>query len=141
MSGHSGAGFGCESCNNIDTQTDGKRLCLNGTLEPTLPDWARTMNVGVNSGSHDLWRYHPWRAPGHAPVNDPCGMAGGTIPANAGGTPDAVFTNTSLARMGELGSHVLPYAPSGTIWFSGSTVEVGWGITYNHGETIATHAV
>jgi hypothetical protein len=34
----------------------------------------------------DFWRFNPWRAPGNAPVYDPCGMAGGsTIPRfNAG---------------------------------------------------------
>jgi hypothetical protein len=28
---------------------------------------------------------------------------------------------------------VLPYAPAGTKWMAGSSVEVGWAITYNHG--------
>jgi hypothetical protein len=64
---------------------------------------------------------------------DPCGQAGGTLPKYAGGGADAVFTNTSIAKMGQLGSRVLPYAPSGTKWVAGSTVEVGWAIRYNHG--------
>ena len=37
------------------------------------------------------------------------------------------------AKMGDLGSRVLPYSPSGTKWMAGSSVEVGFGITYNHG--------
>ena len=49
------------------------------------------------------------------------------------GTPGAVFANTSFARFGDLGSHVLPPAPSGTIWKAGSSVEVTWGIRFNHG--------
>ena len=50
-----------------------------------------------------------------------------------GGGADAVFTNTSIAKMGQHGSKVLPYAPSGTKWMAGSSVEVGWAIRYNHG--------
>jgi len=66
-------------------------------------------------------------------VSDPCGMAGGTTWSHHGGGGDAVFTNTSFARMGDLASKVLPYAPSGTVWTAGSKVEVGWAIRYNHG--------
>lgn len=44
-----------------------------------------------------------------------------------------MFTNTSMAKMGDLGSKVLRAAPSGTVWHTGTSVEVGWGITYNHG--------
>ena len=68
------------------------------------------------------------RAPGSAPVDDPCGRAGGTVWKYAGGGADAVFTNTSMARFGQLGSEVLPYAPSGTVWTAGTSVEVGWAI-------------
>ena len=43
------------------------------------------MNRGVTPGSaDDYYRFNPWRSPGAAPTNDPCGMAGGTIPAHAG---------------------------------------------------------
>jgi hypothetical protein len=111
------------------------RQC-NSTLEPTLPKRAWTMNVaGKDSADpkdHDAYRYFPWRAPGMAPVADPCGQAGGTAPANGHGG-DAVFTTTKYAKMGDLGTKVLPYAPSGTKWMAGSAVEVGWAITYNHG--------
>ena len=85
------------------------------------------------SDGHDSYRFNPWRAPGHSPILDSCGQAGGTLWQWRGGAADAVFTNTSIARMGELGSHVLPYAPSGTKWIAGESAEVGWGIRYNHG--------
>lgn len=131
-----GCTIGCDHCDGENTQTHGKRLC-EGTMEPTLPDWARTMNIGIDGGPQDTYRYHPWRAPGAAPVDDACGRAGGTTPMKGGpgghGGADAVFTNTSVAKFGELGSRVLPYAPSGTVWYVGTTVEVSWGITYNHG--------
>ena len=61
------------------------------------------------------------------------GMAGGTN-VQPGGGGDAVFTTVRSpkynATMGDLGSIVLPYAPSGTKWMAGSSVEVGWAITY-----------
>ena len=63
---------------------------------------------------------------------DPCGQAGGTT-YKYKGPGDAVYTNTSIAKMGDLGSKVLPYSPSGTKWLAGSSVEVGWAIRYNHG--------
>ena len=67
---------------------------------------------------------------------DPCGIAGGTDPRN-GHAGDAVFTTVRSshynATMGDRGSDVLPYAPSGTKWLAGTAVEVGWAITYNHG--------
>ena len=38
-----------------------------------------TANFHAKPGSYDdIWRYHPWRAPGKAPVFDACGKAGGT---------------------------------------------------------------
>jgi hypothetical protein len=59
-------------------------------------------------------------------------MAGGTS-VQAGGAGDAVFTTVTSSKMnatmGDLGSKVLPYAPSGTKWMAGSAVEVGWAIT------------
>ena len=51
-------------------------------------------------------RYNPWRAPGYAPVFDPCGMAGGTPPQNAG-PGEAKFAPTPWAKQGDLGSKVL----------------------------------
>ena len=49
------------------------------------------------------------------------GVAGGTDPKNGHGG-DAVFTTVSSpmlnASMGDLGTHVLPYSPSGTKWMA-----------------------
>jgi hypothetical protein len=46
--------------------------------QPTLPDDARTFNLGVSSGPDDWSRKNPWRAPGTAPVyGSGCGAAGG----------------------------------------------------------------
>ena len=80
----------------------------------------------------DTYRFNPWRRPGSAPTNDACGMAGGTIFSHAG-PGVAVYANNSFARFGQLGSKVLPPAPSGAVWTAGSGVEVSWGIRFNHG--------
>ena len=107
-------------------------LC-NSTAKSTLPKHAWTMNrAAVEGSASDSYRHSPWRAPGTAPVMDACGQAGGTVPWH-GGPGVAVFANTSFAKFGQLGSVVLPPAPSGTIWEAGSSVEVSWGIRFNHG--------
>jgi len=46
---------------------------------------------------------------------------------------EAEYTNTSIAKQGDLGS-VLPPAPSGTVFKRGSEVEVGWSIRANVSE-------
>ena len=80
------------------------------------------------------YQYNPWRAPGSAPVNDACGMAGGTIYAHAG-PGEAKFTNTSFASQGDLGARVLAPTPMEwrPKWKIGEAVEVAWAIRYNHG--------
>ena len=72
------------------------------------------------------------RAPGFAPVIDACGQAGGKYAQTPIGG-DSVFYNTSLARMGDLGSRVLPRGEPQAVWKAGSAVEVMWGMRFNHG--------
>lgn len=126
-----GCSIDCPACTGIGSHSSSS-LC-NLTMKPTLPKFAWTMNINAVEGSvNDSYRFNPWRAPGHAPVNDACGMAGGTTPAHRG-PGDAVFGTTEFAKQGDLGSKVLNPAPSGTLWTVGTVVEVSWGIRYNHG--------
>eukprot|EP00494_Astrolonche_serrata_P013863 UN13988 len=91
------------------------------------------MNINAVDGSkEDSYRYNPWRAPGHAPVIDACGQAGGRYPVTPVGG-DSSYTNTTLASMGDLGSLVLPLSKEKAKWVAGTSVEVAWGIRYNHG--------
>ena len=125
-----GCGIGCDSCNNHTQHSMGKPLCAK-EMEPTLPKAMWTMNRHANvDPERDVFKYHPWRAPGFAPVVDVCGMAGGG-PHPGGGA--GVFTKTQWAQQGDLGSHVLKPQPSGTVWAAGSSVEVGWALRANHG--------
>jgi hypothetical protein len=91
-------------------------------LEPTLPESARTYNLENASANGDWTRYHPWRAPGRAPVSDPCGVAGAYTKAAGGGgeTPPG-------AAQGDKGSE-LPEGEEPEKWSANSTVEVGWMI-------------
>eukprot|EP00937_MAST-01D_sp_MAST-1D-sp2_P002343 g2343.t1 len=88
-----------------------KRYC-NSTLQPTLPREAWTLNMDVEEGSdEDSYRFNPWRAPGYAPVVDPCGQAGGEFAYQKIGG-ESVFYNTTVARKGMLGSRLPPTPPA-----------------------------
>ena len=75
---------------------------------------------------------NPWRAPGSAPVVDPCGQAGGKYKETPVGG-DSVFATVSLDgktyQMGDLGSRVLPpnHPRDAANWTVGSTPRVAWG--------------
>ena len=84
------------------------------------------------------YQYNPWRAPGSAPVIDPCGQAGGKYKQTPVGG-DSVFRTVTVDgkayNMGDLGSKVLPETDPKdvTTWKAGSTPRVAWGMRYNHG--------
>ena len=101
-------------------------------MEPTNNDPKhRTSGRNVPAGSaKDATKYMPWRAPGNAPVSDPCGLAGGTWFAQ---TLGGDFNTTKFAKLGDKGSAVLPYRPTGTVWKRGSAVKPTWYVRANHG--------
>mmetsp|Transcript_112753 Transcript_112753/g.158175 ORF Transcript_112753/g.158175 Transcript_112753/m.158175 type:complete len:345 (-) Transcript_112753:49-1083(-) len=95
--------------------------------EPTLPDYARTMNLGISSGPHDFSRTMPWRAPGTAPVlGSGCGVAGGgPKELDNGGIPPPGF---------EQGVDFLTIPEQEpTVYKRGSVVEMAWATFANHG--------
>ena len=99
----------------------------------------RTVNRNATAGSADDWtRFNPWRAPGNAPVFDPCGRAGGAASATPG---HGEYTNTRYAKFGDLGSKVLPKYPTGTVWAAGSAVETMQSIRANHGGSLGSVGV
>ena len=90
-----------------------------------------TANQRATPGSfEDIWRFNPWRAPGHAPIFDACGMAGGVQREvfNAG-----AYNTTIHAKQGDLGSEVLKPRPSGTVWRRGGVATARWQMTARHG--------
>jgi len=109
----------------VCSESNGKKPTL---CDPVL----RTVNTGAKCGAENDWYYYsPWRAPGMAPVYDSCGMAGGHKPPQGGF--GGIYVNTSHAKLGDLGSKVLPRAPSNTTWLAGNSYEVSWTIEANHG--------
>lgn len=95
-----------------------------------LPKYRTTNIDGEWGGISDIWKFNPWRAPGTAPVFDPCGMAGGTWSEafNAG-----AYNTTKFAKQGDLGSKVLPKRPMGVVWKRGGEAAVRWELTAPHG--------
>lgn len=99
----------------------------------------------VPFADNDSYQFNPWRAPGQAPVIDPCGQAGGKYKQTPVGG-DSVFVSVNVAgkayAMGALGSEVLPPTPEKdvTTWKVGSTPRVAWGMRYNHGKYEAIDA-
>ena len=88
--------------------------------------------VRVPGSATDFYYYSPWRAPGSAPVIDPCGSAGGRLPGQPGGNFGATYTDTPNAKTGSFGSQLKP-APSSVRWTAGKTYEVAWALQANHG--------
>ena len=97
--------------------------------EPTVNDErSRTFNVKVQSGAKDWSRKNPWRAPGTAPVfGSGCGIFGGL----ADPVVDSAGSLMPSHTPGTDGKS-LPEKEAMT-WPKGSTQEVAWAITANHG--------
>mmetsp|Transcript_19480 Transcript_19480/g.58033 ORF Transcript_19480/g.58033 Transcript_19480/m.58033 type:complete len:397 (+) Transcript_19480:2-1192(+) len=108
-------------------------VCSNPLNATVCDPKQRTVNTGAECGSaDDYFFYSPWRRPGSAPVIDACGTAGGRIPGQGDGGFGAQYTNTTHAKVGDLGSK-LPHMPSGVEWKAGAVVEVAWTLQANHG--------
>jgi len=83
----------------------------------------------------DYFARHPWRAPGSAPLHSSCGVAGGNP---LGCPPEAGPGEGGQCPGGGYGygprAEDFPFRDIVTSnWTIGSVVEVGWGITANHG--------
>jgi len=123
----------CDECDGVtarDRNTCPNKKIPNATIcDPNL----RTVNRFAECGSpEDRYYFNPWRAPGSAPVFDPCGMAGGGVYRGWNGA-GVQYKNTTHAIQGELGSVVLPVRDTGVVWKAGEVVEVSWTMRTNHG--------
>ena len=109
--------------------------CKAPTATPTVCDpLLRTVNTQAECGApEDIYYYSPWRYPGNAPVIDACGTAGGRFPGQGNGAAGAIFQNSSVAKQGDLGSHLPQTKQPEAVWQAGAHVEVGWTVMANHG--------
>jgi len=120
-----------------------KSYCAKPSTTSTLPKEFWTMNTHAIEGAvNDSYRFNPWRAPGSAPVVDPCGQAGGKYlqtPMGGASMFGTVTINgtrgTQTLKMGDMGSKVLPPTDKSKVpnWKVGSTPRVAWGMRFNHG--------
>lgn len=110
----------------------------NGTTipgEPTLREALRTyMDYEFVKGIKTDWtRKHPWRAPGTARVDSPCGVLGGNPEGCPRGNPSHDgCPSGSWGRGPDARSVKFPKVVT-TEWVRGSVVEAAWGISANHG--------
>merc|ERR1712066_332028 len=129
-----GCTIGCKECDGGDkgSANPNKQDRCGSGMKATINDpKQRTVNREAAAGSEADWTKHnPWRAPGYAPVYDPCGRASGSYKATAG---KGEFTNTKFAKLGDLGSRVLPKYDTGTVWEAGSIVETMTSFRATHG--------
>lgn len=125
-----GCQIGCPTCQlNLDKKGCGGQLCCSksdGLMEPTNNDPEfRTWDPHGQSKNPDAYKYNPWRAPGMAPVADPCGVASGGL------NPGAYAATPQGYESGAKGLEVLPeQAP--TLWQAGGTAAVGWALSAQH---------
>lgn len=125
-----GCFIGCKTCDHESgrRQTD---LCKSGFVGK-LPDFAIAVNRNAERNSpYDIYRHNPWRAPGHAPIADACGLAGGT-PWVKMAPEEGQYLNTTHAHHGMTGTS-LPPLDSGTVWKAGGEAEVVFAVKFNHG--------
>lgn len=119
-----GCSIGCPKCTGASCNTEN---CCNVTMKPTLPESLRTyMDIPVLG---DVFKHNPWRAPGFAPVESPCGLAGGGY-----GKPD--IPNGGIPPSGlkrGFDGRNLSKAQSPLEWHAGSVQEVSWNFVANHG--------
>ena len=129
-----GCFIGCKECDNesgrrqVDlcksrkkqTLTDPKFWCVNRDAEP--------------SSEFDIYQHNPWRAPGAAPVNDACGLAGGSYSSKPGAEA-GFYVQTKFAKHGDVGTKTLKPIPGYTppTYTRAGTAEVTWSVRTNHG--------
>jgi hypothetical protein len=92
-------------------------------FEPTLPKDPKLRTFQNFFGVLDIgMKYNPWRSPGFAPVQDPCGVVAGDQPGESiVGGPGPGFPGSKLP------------ASEGPHWAAGSKQEVAWSLYANHG--------
>merc|ERR1719408_1145174 len=91
-----GCTIGCARCDGNGSRIANFDHCPSMSIKPTLLPKYRTANRNSEPGSvEDVFKYNPWRAPGQAPVFDPCGMAGGAPKPT---TAAAEYTATMFAK-------------------------------------------
>lgn len=121
-----GCQIGCSKCTGQNCIDDGKTApCCSSSMAATNND-ARTYQNGLFG--YDFTKHNPWRAPGFAPIESPCGIAGGWYTAGAAGNGGYPPNGIKQGADGREQS-----AGAATEWAVGTKQEVSWSILANHG--------
>jgi len=117
--------IGCDTCApdcGVVSAAFGK--CCPTSMEPTLPESLRTYQNFA--GKFDVgMKYNPWRAPGYAPLMDPCGII-------SGNQNHAPYYHPEI-KDGTKGSELPELDTPKPQWPQGSEQDVAWNIIANHG--------
>ena len=122
-----GCQVGCGECtggtSNFCDHSTGKQPTIDALSDLRTYKWP--------SKILDTTKYNPWRAPGFAPIINPCGIAGGYDtegkPGNGGVPPQGI-------KQGMKGTDLPPVPKEKrAVWKKGSIQEASWDITANHG--------
>jgi len=136
-----GAQIGCKNATGTPTSKQIAGSVIMGITceehaEPTIPfrdQKLGTYNLKFHATRPSTWidwtKNNPWRFPGSAPVEDPCGVAGGWY--HAGTMGSGGFPPFGIPQ-GKRGSE-LPKLMKETVWIAGGVAEVAWAIQANHG--------
>lgn len=121
-----GCQIGCPKCTGQNCIDDGKTApCCPNPMAPT--NNVRTYQ-NAPPFDYDFTKHNPWRAPGFAPIESPCGIAGGWYtkgkPGNGGYPPTGI-------KQGADGRE--QPASVKTEWAVGTKQEVSWSLLANHG--------
>ena len=110
-----GCTIGCKACDGDGRRYPSYDHCPGTPSALKVPTYLDkkwwTANHNATPGSYeDIWRFNPWRAPGHAPVWDACGMAGGSPKEvfNAGAYNTTVHAEPPSLIFLTLTSHLSP---------------------------------
>jgi len=118
-----GCTIGCPKCTGVNCID---ASCCDKSMKPTLPLALRTYKD--ISGVYDFTKHNPWRAPGFAPIESPCGLAGGWytqgVPGNGGYPPTGIKQGFDGRKMTSTSSYE---------WQAGSEQMVSWSVHANHG--------
>jgi len=126
-----GCFIGCDECDHTNGRVQFD-LCGKGFNATITDPKHRSVNRAAEAMSpEDIYKHNPWRAPGNAPVANPCGLAGGT-PWGANAAEEGNYVNTTYAHHGMKGTELKPM-DTGTVWTIGGEVEVSWQVRNNHG--------
>ena len=97
--------------------------------KPTLFD--DKLRTFAHAPNQNQVLYHPWRAPGSAPIDSPCGVAGGNLHGCKGGKCN--FRKGGYGYGPRAEEIDFRYEFYVTTFKLGSDIEVAFGITANHG--------